>query len=125
MLEARHVAIFTDHNPMTYAFGTKGDKCMSRQLNHPDFISPFTIDIRHIFGQDNVVADALFRVEVVFTPLSPEALVEAQSTDTERAVLSQGTAALNLERIHVPGSEVVRYCDMSTTSPRPYVLETL
>jgi cleavage and polyadenylation specificity factor subunit 1 len=65
MLEARHFIIFTDHKPITYAFQQKRDKCPSRQFHHLDFIAQFTTDIRHVSGQDNVVADALSRVESV------------------------------------------------------------
>jgi hypothetical protein len=125
MLEARHVVIFTDHKPLTYAFSQKRDKCTPRQFNHLDFISQFTTDIRHVSGQNNVVADALSRVEAVCKPVSPEALAEAQGTDTELATLSQGTTALRLQKFQVPGSDVGLYCEMSTTRPRPYVPETL
>jgi cleavage and polyadenylation specificity factor subunit 1 len=62
--EARHFTIFTDHKPLVYAFQQKRDKCLPRQLNQLDLISQFTTDIRHIPGQDNIVADALSRVEV-------------------------------------------------------------
>jgi cleavage and polyadenylation specificity factor subunit 1 len=61
MLEACHFIIFTDHKPITYAFQQKQDKCSPWQFNHLDFIAQFTTDIRHISGQDNVVADALSR----------------------------------------------------------------
>jgi cleavage and polyadenylation specificity factor subunit 1 len=57
MLEARHFIIFTDHKPITYAFQQKRYKCSLRQFNHLDFISQFSTDVRHISGQDNVVAD--------------------------------------------------------------------
>ena len=52
-----------DHKPLTFAFNQKRDKCSPSQFNHLDFVSQFTADIRHISGQDNVVADALSRVE--------------------------------------------------------------
>jgi cleavage and polyadenylation specificity factor subunit 1 len=58
MLEARHFTIFTNHKPLTYAFKQKRDKCSARQFNHLDFIAQFTMDNRHISGQNNVVADA-------------------------------------------------------------------
>ena len=48
--------ILTAHKPLTYAFSQIRDKCSPRQFNHLDFISQFTTDIRHISGQDNVVA---------------------------------------------------------------------
>jgi hypothetical protein len=74
MLEARHFTIFTDHKPLTYAFKQKRDKCSQRQFNHLDFIAQFTTDIRHISGQENVVADILSRVESVTSPPSHEIL---------------------------------------------------
>jgi cleavage and polyadenylation specificity factor subunit 1 len=53
-----------------YAFQQKRYKCSQRQFNHLDFVAQFTTDIRHIFGQDNVVADALSYVESVTAPTS-------------------------------------------------------
>jgi cleavage and polyadenylation specificity factor subunit 1 len=70
MLEARHFTIFTDHEPITYAFQQERDKCSPRQFNHLDFVDQFTTDIKHISGQDNAVADALSRVESVIAPPS-------------------------------------------------------
>jgi cleavage and polyadenylation specificity factor subunit 1 len=58
MLEARHFTIFNNHKPITYAFQQKRDKCSPRQFNHLDFVAQFTTDIKHISGQDNIVADA-------------------------------------------------------------------
>jgi cleavage and polyadenylation specificity factor subunit 1 len=74
VLEARHFTIFTDHKPITYALQQNRDKCSRRQFNRLDFIAQFTTDIRHISGQDNVVADALSRVESVTAPPSYETL---------------------------------------------------
>ena len=91
MLEARHFVIYTDHKPLTYAFSQKLDKCSPRQFNHLDFISQFTTDIRHISGQDNVVADALSCVEAVCASSSPEALAEEQANDAEFTALLHGT----------------------------------
>jgi hypothetical protein len=56
MLEVRHFIIFTDHKPITYAFQQKWDKCSARQFSHLDLVAQFTTDIRHISGQDNIVA---------------------------------------------------------------------
>jgi cleavage and polyadenylation specificity factor subunit 1 len=125
MLEARQFIIFTDHKPLTYAFAQNRENCSPRQFNHLDFISQFTTFIRHISGQDNVIADALARVEAVCTLVSPEALAEAQVGDAELATLLQGNTALRLENIPVPGSEVALHCDTSTPRPLPYVPEVL
>jgi hypothetical protein len=77
MLKAGHFVIFTDHKPLTYASSQKRDKCSPRQFNHLYYKSQFTTDIRHIPGQDIVVAGAVSRVEAVCTPFSPEPLAEA------------------------------------------------
>jgi len=111
--------IFTDNKPLTYAFSQRRDKCSPRQFNHLDFISQFTTDIRHISGQDNVVADAPSRVEAISTSVSPEALAEAQDTDAEPASLLQGHKALRLKKIQTPVTDNALHCDTSTDRPRP------
>jgi uncharacterized CHY-type Zn-finger protein len=123
MLEARQFVIFMDHKPLTYTFGQKRDKCSHRQFNHLDFISQSTTDICHISGQDNIVANPLSCMEAVCTSVSPEALAEAQAEDAELATLLQGTTALQLEKIQVPGSDVALHCDTSKTRSHTYVPE--
>jgi len=125
MLETRQFVIFTDHKPLTYAFSQTRDKGTPRQLNHLDFVSQFTTDIRHISGRDIVVADALSRVEVIRTSISPEDLAKAQTTDTELTVLLQGTTALQFETIRISGSDVILHCDTTTGKPCPYVPNTI
>jgi cleavage and polyadenylation specificity factor subunit 1 len=98
MLEARHFIIFTDHKPITYAFQQKRAKCSPRQFNHLDFIAQFTTDIRHISGQDNVVADALSRVESVTAPPSYDALAASEDSDDEVRTLLASNTALRLEK---------------------------
>jgi hypothetical protein len=83
MLEARHFTILTDRKPLTFTFHQKRDKCSPRQFNHLDFISPFTTDIRHISGQDDIVTDTLSRVEVIATPVTRDTLAAAQADDDE------------------------------------------
>jgi hypothetical protein len=124
MLEARHF-IFTDHNPITYAFQQKRDKCSPRQFNHLDFIAQFTTDIRHISGQDNVVAGALSRVESVTAPPSHDALAASQDGDNELRTLLVSSTALRLERQQIPGTKVSIYCDTSAGKPRSYVPASL
>jgi transposase InsO family protein len=121
MLEARHFTIFTDHKPLTFAFQQKRDTCSPRQFRHLDFIAQFTTDIRHISGQDNVVADALSRVESVTAPPSPDDIATAQDTDDDLRTLLTSDTALRLEKLQVPDSTRYLYCDISTGKPRPYV----
>ena len=81
MLEARHFTILMDHKPLTFAFNQKRDKCSPRQFNRLDFVSQFTTDIRHISGQDNVIADAHSWVEIITAPVIHEGLATAQEND--------------------------------------------
>jgi hypothetical protein len=121
MLEARHFTIFTDHKPITYAFQQKRDNCSPRQFNHLDFIAQFTTDIGHISGQDNVVADALSRVESVTAPPSYDALAAEQDGDDELRTLLGSTTALLLEKLPISGTTVSIYCDTSAGRSRSYV----
>jgi cleavage and polyadenylation specificity factor subunit 1 len=118
MLEARHFTIFTVHKPITYAFQQKRDKCSLRQFNHPDFVSKFTTDIRHISVQDNVVTNALSRVESVTAPPSYDALAASQDSDYELRTLLGSTTALRQEKLPIPGNTVSIYCDTSARRPR-------
>ena len=64
-IEGREFTLYTDQKPLTFAFNQKSEKATPRQVRHLDFISQFTTDIRHVSGRENVVADALSRIEVI------------------------------------------------------------
>jgi hypothetical protein len=113
--------IYTDHKPCTYAFQQKRDKCSPGQFNHLDFVAQFTTAVRHISGQDNVVAYALSRVESITAAPSPDALAASQEDDGELRVLLALDTALQLEKQQIPGTAVSIYGDMSARKPRPYV----
>jgi cleavage and polyadenylation specificity factor subunit 1 len=121
MLEARYFVIFTDHKPITYDFQQKRDKCSRRQFNHLDFVAQFTTDVRHISGQDNVVTDALSRVESITTAPSPDALAASQEDDGELRALLASDTTLRLQKLQIPGTAVLIYCDTSAEKPRLYV----
>ena len=52
--------VHTDHNPLTFISRMKNDN--QRLLRWSLFIQDLAIEIRHIRGKDNVIADALSRV---------------------------------------------------------------
>jgi len=109
MLEARLFTILTGHKPLIFAFHQKRNKCSPRQFNHLDFISQFTTDIRHISGQDNIVADAISRFEVITAPVTHEALAAALENDDELRTLLVSTTSLQLERLLVTSNSVKLY----------------
>jgi hypothetical protein len=93
MLEAHH---FTDHKPITYAFQLKriNVRCASSTILT---LSPSSRQTdRHMSGQD-VVADALSRVESVTAPPSYDTLAALQDGDDELQTLLGSTTALQLE----------------------------
>lgn len=124
VLEAQHATIYTDHKPLLYAFSQRREKLPPAQLNQLSFISQFTTDIRHISGVDNVVADAMSRIETISLQDDLIALAQAQAADDELRSL-QNSTSLKLERLVVPGTDASLVCDTSTGRPRPYVPASL
>lgn len=124
-VEGRQFVVYTDHKPLTHAFQQKSDKASPRQLRHLDLIGQFTTDIRHISGKENVVADALSRVNEISMPctIDYEELAKAQETDPELAKLLKSTTALKLNQIYWHDYPCKVYCDTSSGLIRPYVPE--
>ena len=121
MLEARHFTFLAAHSLLTFSFQQKRNKHSPRHLKYLDYISQFTTDIRHISGQDNIVADALSRVEAIAAPVTRDALTAADDDGVELRALLENTTALKLEKILIPGTSVELYSDTSAGNPRPYV----
>lgn len=53
------LTVFTDHNPLTFLKSLQ--KPNQRLMRWALFLQPYNLDIRHISGNVNIVADALFR----------------------------------------------------------------
>lgn len=121
MIEGRHFTIFTDHKPITYAFRQKSDKCSPRQFRYLDLISQFSTDIQHISGKDNVVADALSRVETVDNSINFEELAKSQAQDEELQNTLKTESSLQLRKISLPGTSSDIFCDISTETVRPFI----
>lgn len=128
MFEGRHLIIFTDHKPLTYAINkTSSDSETPRRARQLMYISEFTSDIRHISGQNNIVADSLSRIntETITCPttIDYKQLATAQERDsTIRNLMKQSN--LQLKRILVPNTNCKVLCDTSTQHVRPYLPET-
>lgn len=121
-LEGRQFCIFTDHKPITYAFKQRPEKASPRQLRHLDYIGQFTTDIRHISGKNNVVADTLSRVQTIRTPhcIDFKGLAKEQQSDEElQSILNGKMSGLQLKLMKNEGFEI--YCDVSSSTIRPYV----
>lgn len=125
IIEGRPTIIFTDHKPITYAIQKiSSDNEVPRRTRQLLFISEFTSDIRHISGQNNVVADALSRLDAdaIACPstLDYDAISQAQEKDgciTELLRLPN----IHLRKILLPTSNKTIYCETSTQTARPYL----
>jgi hypothetical protein len=54
------VIVYTDHNPLTFINKMKNKN--QRLLRWNLLLQEYTLDIRHIRGKDNVIADAVSRI---------------------------------------------------------------
>ena len=54
------VVVFSDHNPLTFIGRMKNKN--QRLLRWSLFLQEYNLDIRHIKGKDNLIADTLFFV---------------------------------------------------------------
>ncbi|CAH8464717.1 unnamed protein product [Dicrocoelium dendriticum] len=125
VLEGNTFIIFTDHKPLTYAFRNQSARHSPREIRQLDFIAQFSTDIRHISGQQNVVADALSRVSAIGPAgqaIDLSAMAAAQSNDQNFSKLRD--SSLKISPHPLPSSDGTILCDTSTGRPRPVVPET-
>ena len=127
-LEGRHFQVLTDHKPLTYALNIRSDRHSPRQARHLVYISQFTSSIHHVKGTDNVVADALSRIETnaLLSGQPPEidfaAMAKDQAVDPQiRALQSSPATSLVVDAIPLVNSSDTILCDTSTGPHRPLV----
>lgn len=95
-------------------------------MRHLDFIGQFSTDLRHILGKDNIIADALSRVESISQNLSIEIIASSQTNDKElEQLLNNPSSSLKLAKVELPNSNLQLYCDTSTDNLRPYIASNL
>ncbi|GFX44634.1 transposon Tf2-6 polyprotein [Trichonephila clavipes] len=126
MLEGREFVIYTDQKPLIYAFQQKADKCSPRQLRHLDFISQFSTNIQHVPGTQNLVADALSRIEIdsisQASCLDYKDIAAAQLVDEElKQLLETNSTSLTLKQQYFPLEDITLACDVSTNVFRPFI----
>ncbi|CAG4937253.1 unnamed protein product [Parnassius apollo] len=114
MVELKPFTVFTDHKPIISAFKKNSNNCSPRQFRYLDYIAQFTTDIRYISGENNVVADALSRVDIISSAVNLEDVCAAQETDDELPHLRHHTS-LKLRQLDLSGTGTKLYYDVSGT----------
>ena len=90
-----------------------------------DYISQFTTDIRHVKGNDNVVADALSRAYISTIETSKDNIdfeeMASLQTDDEELHKLRSSSSLQFKEVPLSTSHGTITCDISTGTARPYV----
>ncbi|GFX67795.1 retrovirus-related Pol polyprotein from transposon opus [Trichonephila clavipes] len=118
LLEGNDFVIYTNHKPLTFAFKQKNEKVSPRQQRQLQYISEFSCNIQHVLGKDNVVADALSRIDSI-SEINFEEIAEEQTTDEELQQLLHNNS-LKFKPSALPSGKKF-WCDISTQKIRPYI----
>jgi transposase InsO family protein len=129
ILEGRSFTIYTDHKPLVGALARVSDPWMARQCRHLAYVAVFTVDIRHVAGQDNMAADVLSRppVSSITAPSSSSQVVAdlrgiaARQLSCPSTLQAAKSPSLQVKACEVEGVSLL--CDMSTGRLRPLVPE--
>lgn len=93
-------------------------------MRHLDFIAQFSTDIRHLPGEENVVANALSRIDSLSQPLSLSyaEIARAQKEDNElQNMVKSGSSRLKLKPVLVDDTGNLIMVDISTGREQVYL----
>ncbi|GFU94614.1 transposon Ty3-I Gag-Pol polyprotein [Trichonephila clavipes] len=119
LLEGNDFVIYTDHKPLNFAFKQKNEKASPRQQRQLQYISEFSCNIQHVLGKDNIVADALSRIDSI-SEINFEEIAEEQTTDEELQQLLLNNS-LKFKPSTLPSGKKL-WCNTSTQKIRPYIM---
>ena len=121
MLDGRNFTIYTDHRPLVHAFDQNLEKATPRQLRHLQYIAEFSTDIRHISGKENIVADAMSRINTIVTPsmLNYRELAKQQEDDDLEVLKS--SKSMKIVKTNLVNMPCDLFCDISTGMARIYI----
>ena len=99
----REFVAYTNHKPLTFAFGKVLDHWSPQQQRHLACISEFTTNVRHVAGKENHMADALSRclVNSIHMQIGVDyaAMATAQRTGDEMAAYRASDTGLILQDV--------------------------
>nr|VZH89234.1 unnamed protein product [Spirometra erinaceieuropaei] len=113
-LEGLEFVVLTDHKPPVFALRAFPDRYSSREILHLDFMSQFSCDIQHVCGKENVVADALLRIEmasITTDAIDFTLMAEVQRSDGELSQYHNEDSSLRLNVFPLPAGTGTITCD--------------
>ena len=101
-LEGRSFTVYMDHKPLNSVMAKISDQWSARQQRQLSYISEYTTDIRHVSGQENIIADALSRspISALHEGINFQEMAADQERDPE--ILASRTAITNLQLRDLP-----------------------
>ena len=118
IIDGIHTSVFTDHKPLVGAFYGDKARTSDQQQRQLSFVSEFVMDLVHIAGKDNVVADALSRISSISvdtdsTPLDLASIAKIQHRNPDRYK--------DFPEFDIGIPQTKLFCDASQPNPRPVV----
>jgi len=112
------LTIFTDHKPLVGAVKSGKARLSDRQQRQLSFINEMTVDIIHIAGKENIVADTLSRSTV-----SQIISHEIPSSDLIGIARAQKDSDIDFStcKPYKVADDLDVYCETSSPNPRPYL----
>jgi len=113
------LTIFTDHKPLIGAIKSGKARLSDRQQRQLSFINEMTVDVIHIAGRDNIVADTLSRSDCI------SSLTDDDSDSSDLISIARAQSNSNIDfscfKSYKLTDSVSIYCEVSSANPRPYV----
>ena len=121
MIEGRNCTLYTDHKPLVQAWKKISDPWSARQQRHLATLAEAFIEVKHVDGKRNAVADALSRFTAmeIHQTITPARLHKAQQNDDYTRDARTSITSLKLADVVIDGQTIL--CDMSMDTPRPLV----
>ena len=117
ILDGRQLTIFTEHKSLTFKPLFSSAKFVDRKFRQLLYVYQFTLDIPFMAGQDNIVADAISRLEIHAITDVPnlefEAMPTAQENDAKLHSMLSSHSALKLQKIPLFYCSRSLWCDAS------------
>ncbi|XP_031781374.1 uncharacterized protein LOC103316974 [Nasonia vitripennis] len=124
ILDGRPFTLYTDHKPLSLAAQQPPEKASPRQSRQLNFMYQFPIKLAYVKGPNNIVADALSRVNTIKMPacLNLTTLAQQQASDQDLPHLLD-TGDGKLQPLNIEGSSL--YCAVDGNVIRPYIPKEL